>query len=261
MNKLSVATFNANCLIDNLNLNLYRFNAKINSMTTITRHNHNRKLVSFREDMTKQYKIPEDKIKEHKLLILEYFDIMKQPFYIVGFMLCNPNLNTIHAILQYIDYKCKHTQWYHDLNMILKQMNNENEQDKLIIWRHCSRYKMTLINNEYSHLYTFQLNPDHSWFKQTSQFNQTKLHCKQNMVVFQNNAFSLCKSFKRIYIYMEDLQIFTSAVRKFYRSELNKAERKIYNYEFERMLNILKKDEIIVKESVKSYPGYLRKKI
>merc|ERR1712228_887622 len=112
------------------------------------------------------------------------------------------------------------------------------------------------------HLYTFQLNEGHPCFATTIESREYEAKCKQNMIQFQSNAIAFCSNIVYMNIGLsEDKDMTISCFKKYYDEKLSHSERKIFGYEWKKVLSVLKKNTVRIRMNRLSHPLILRKKI
>eukprot|EP01083_Nonionella_stella_P076823 209514_1 len=139
-------------------------------------------------------------LQNHQLIILEYFDIMKERLFTAQFIMCSPD-TTFKRLLKYIEYSFINmtADWCSEFKQQIKAMRVKSgaaDHHRLDIFNHKWKGWMLPIDNVLDcpkdNVYTFQLNGKHPWFHrlftiQTSNVKQFSRHLQDPIYLVRND--------------------------------------------------------------------------
>eukprot|EP01084_Bolivina_argentea_P079089 143514_1 len=215
----------------------------------------NRKIVILNKKSATRFDIEKDSIKklsDYRLIILEFFDVLKQQVNVIQFLLIHNEISYLN-ILEYIEHNYIYintinNKWHKELKLILKQMNYDRNCPKLCIYKHSSSYSLKLITDtdvgQTALLYcghTIQLNPNHTWFKQTSKIDDIKAICIAKMDAFHLTVSEFCKNVLNAEVnYKGNVEILKTGVERYYESIFpNEQEREVFDEDLQTTLKFI----------------------
>ena len=181
--------------------------------------------------------------KDYKLLLLQYFDVLKQQKIMVQYILYKENMMTGQDLFDYIEHKFIEidgidNKWYPQFLHKLKQMNKDPEVLKLYVFGQRSKSgtlpKSAVCNVSPGRgMLTFQLNPNHPSFEDIIDTN------------ILSNFPLYCNRYKPICITMEiaNKETLIAALQNYYDKKLDEQERIVFKHELDSVLNFVNSDD------------------
>eukprot|EP01084_Bolivina_argentea_P308883 534205_1 len=208
------------------------------------------KIVIMDENGPRMFDVVNDSpkhVRSYKPIILKYFDINTQSIQVVQYILCKDLQISSNTLLDYIQFKYIQisnvdNQWYYKLMQILKQMRDDVNEHKLCIYKYepfsASEYMIkyespsTTPLNSTNYLFTFQINPNHSWSLQTDLFNPTN-------ETFEINCNDFCTYWTSTEFFIRtNSKMLTRCIQHYYKTRLNKQQQKLFKYDIQSVLDV-----------------------
>eukprot|EP01084_Bolivina_argentea_P308882 534204_1 len=209
------------------------------------------KIVIMDENGPRMFDVVNDSpkhVRSYKPIILKYFDINTQSIQVVQYILCKDLQISSNTLLDYIQFKYIQisnvdNQWYYKLMQILKQMRDDVNEHKLCIYKYepfsASEYMIkyespsTTPLNSTNYLFTFQINPNHSWSLQTDLFNPTN-------ETFEINCNEFCSAWKREDFFIQtNSNMLRRCIQNYYEKKLNQQQKKLFKCDIQSVLDFV----------------------
>eukprot|EP01084_Bolivina_argentea_P136602 240576_1 len=203
-------------------------------------------------------------LRFYDLIILKYFDIIKQQISVVQYILCKKNKLKVRKLLKYIEnnftkLKGLNNKWYDDLNHVLRQMNDDIDQSKLSLYEVSSYDDYNLLRNKdiiglgpYN-MYTFQLNTNHSYFENNNPYDLTGkiVECDR-----------FCNCIRTVTVNMSiDTQLLGSCFSDYYNNKFTAMERTVFKSEIQNTFGFASMKQHECKLRSTPYITQIKKKI
>eukprot|EP01083_Nonionella_stella_P028494 78469_1 len=232
-----------------------------------------RQMVVLNKSDRRLFNIGRDSIhslKDYKLVMLEYYDVLEQQCNVVQFMLCHKDVTYV-SLLDYIEHKFVYVdgmdrEWHDALSLILRQMNYNPRCHKLCIFDSLQLIGSLQINErlgEYCCL-TIQLNPMHSWFSETDKLEPIKKICAERLDVFHLDGKVFCENAINADIeYMGSKELLMNAVQKYYMQHFDEQEHEVFDEDLKNTLAFIQglNSTSSIRTSMSSMSGSARIKL
>ena len=213
-------------------------------------------------------------LKAYRLIVVQYFDLMKQTMQIVGcFMYSDTRKNLADVLIDYIRSKCINNDTY-PWNSLLKQVMMKtgnstiskqtlNTGSYLKFYFHPAPEKISLLQNTPvetdEHFVTFQLSNEPT-YNQWSDIHQKSL--QPRLEKFEWMAPEFCRRMKTRTIAMQNtINELGEELKKYYDNKMNEEERNKYQPVLRNILKACQHQQISMEVNNSSYPGLLRQKM
>eukprot|EP01083_Nonionella_stella_P123125 370805_1 len=210
-----------------------------------------RQMVVLNKSDRRLFNIGRDSIhslKDYKLVMLEYYDVLEQQCNVVQFMLCHKDVTYV-SLLDYIEHKFVYVdgmdrEWHDALSLILRQMNYNTHCHKLCIYESLVLIDSSRINERLGEnctcCFTVQLNPMHNWFRTTNKLEPIKKNCVERLDAFHLDAKVFCKNIINARIkYMGSKELLMNAVQKYYMQHFDEQEREVFDDDLKNTLTFI----------------------
>ena len=204
-------------------------------------------------------------LQKYRLIILEYFDLMKQSLQFVGCFMygTRKGKNLLDALTDYIRFESINKDiypWTSLLNQVILATGNAvAPKDRMKYYFH-PKSKSITSNRLKEHFVTFQLHYRSNYKEWRDIYRVSK---KPGLEKFQWRASEYCKRMKTRTIMMENgTREFGVELQKYYNNNMNEEERKKHKPKLKKMLELCQNLNVIsMKINNASYPGLLRQKM